>query len=292
MRILVTGREGQVARSLADRAHGEADIDLTFVGRPEVDLSQPGALAAAIAAQRPDIVLNAAAYTAVDRAEAEEELAFRINALAAGEGAQAAARVGATFLQLSTDYVFDGSGDRPWREDDPIGPINAYGRTKAEGELLVMAESPGHLVVRSSWLVSPFGHNFVKTMLRLASERDEIAVVADQRGCPTSTLDLADGLLRLARRSAVGEARGVYHLAGSSTASWAELADFVMQVSRERGGPSARIRPIATVDYPAAAPRPANSVLDCTRARAELGIVLPDWRVGVQPIVERLGAMS
>ena len=188
--------------------------------------------------------------------------------------------------------MFDGSGDRPWREDDPIAPINAYGRTKAEGERLVLSASPDHLVVRSSWLVSPFGHNFIKTMLRLAADRDEIAVVADQRGCPTSTLDLADGLLQLARHAVAGEARGIYHLAGSGEANWAELADFVMQVSRDGGGPSARIRPIASADYPVAAARPANSVLDCTRARSELGIFLPDWRDGVRPIVEQLVGTS
>ena len=288
MKVLVTGRDGQLARSLAERAKGIADLDLVFAGRPEVDLAHPGSLAAAIKSTSPDVVINAAAFTAVDRAQAEEGLAFRVNALAAGEGAEAAARHGARLIQLSTDYVFDGTGDRPWREDDPVAPINAYGRTKAEGERLVLEAGADHLVVRTSWLVSPFGHNFVKTMLRLAAERDEIAVVDDQRGCPTSTLDLADALISLARRAAAGDAQGIYHLAGRGEASWAELAEFVMDCSRGGGGPAARIRRIASADYPVPAARPGNSRLGCSRAASELGISLPDWRDGVRSIVARL----
>jgi dTDP-4-dehydrorhamnose reductase len=288
MRILVTGREGQVAASLAERARSRSAIDLSFAARPEVDLAVPGAFAAAIEAARPDLVINAAAFTAVDRAEQEEALAFRINAEAAGEGAEMAGKLGIAFIQLSTDYVFDGTPGRPWREDDPVAPLSAYGRTKAEGERRVLAALGNPCCVRTSWIVSPFGHNFVRTMLRLAAERDEIAVVADQRGRPTSALDLADALLDLADPAAAGEAGGIWHIANGGDASWAELAEEIMRVSRAAGGPNAVIRPIASADYPTPAQRPANSVLDCTKARDRAGISLPDWRDAVGPIVRRL----
>lgn len=288
MRVLVTGRDGQIAASLAERARLRPQIALEFAARPRVDLAIPGSLAAAIESARPDIVINAAAFTAVDRAEADEARAFRINAEAAGEGAEMAGKLGIPFIQLSTDYVFGGAPGRPWREDDPIAPLSAYGRTKAEGERRVMAVFGNPCCVRTSWLISPFGHNFARTMLRLAAERDEIAVVADQRGRPTSALDLADALLDLVGRALAGEAAGIWHIANAGEASWAGLAEEVMGVSREAGGPHAVIRPIASADYPAPAPRPANSVLDCTRARDELGIDLPDWREAVGTIVRRL----
>lgn len=288
MRILVTGRDGQVARSLAERGATHPAHEMVFAARPELDLERPGAFALTIADISPDLVINAAAYTAVDRAEEEEALAHRINADAAGEGAAAAAHLGIPFLQLSTDYVFDGSGERPWREDDPVAPVNAYGRTKAAGEQAVLAASPAHAVVRSSWLVGPFGRNFAKTMLSLAADRDEIAVVDDQRGCPTSTLDLADALIAMADPAIEGRAGGIWHLAGRGESSWADLAEEIFRVSAASGGPAARVRRIATVDYPTPATRPANSVLDCTKARRELGIELTDWRPAIGTISERL----
>lgn len=284
MRVLVTGHNGQVARSLAERVATHSDIELVFVGRPELDLAQPGKLARAIAEIAPEAVINAAAYTAVDQAESEEELAFAINAEAAGEGAEAAAVLDVPFIQLSTDYVFDGGGIRPWREDDPVAPINAYGRTKAEGERRVLAASPLHAVVRTSWVVSPFGRNFVKTMLRLADERDEIAVVADQIGAPTSALDVADALLAMLPMAIAGKAGGMWHMSSKGTASWADAARQVMQV----GGAATTIRDIATADYPTPARRPANSVLDCSKAENRLGIALPAWESSVAAIVARI----
>ncbi len=285
MKILVSGRDGQVARSLATR--GPA-IEWIFAARPDCDLAEPGSFAAAIAAARPDLVINAAAYTAVDRAEDEEALANRINADAAGEGAEAAARLGIPFVQLSTDYVFDGTGKRPWREDDPVAPLGAYGRTKAAGEVAVLSASPAHSVVRTSWLIGPFGRNFAKTMLRLAADRDAINVVADQRGCPTSTLDLADALIAFAGHAVAGRAGGIWHLAGQGAASWADLAEEIFGVSADHGGPAARVKRIATIDYPTPAQRPANSVLDCSKARDRLGIDLPDWHTGVRAFVPSL----
>jgi dTDP-4-dehydrorhamnose reductase len=221
--------------------------------------------------------VNAAAYTAVDRAEEEEALAQRINADAAGEGAEAAAALGIPFVQISTDYVFDGSRHRAWREDDFVSPINAYGRSKAAGEALVLAASSRHAVIRTSWLIGPFGHNFAKTILRLAADRDEIAVVGDQRGCPTSTLELADALLAFVEKGA----SGIWHVANQGEASWAELASVILAESAKLGGPTATVRTIASADYTTAADRAANSVLDCTRAREQLGIALPGWRDGV-----------
>lgn len=288
MRILVIGRQGQVAESLALAVRNRSGVELVTASRPDVDLEIEGSLGRAIEAAEPEIVINAAAFTAVDRAETEEAVARRINAYAAGEGAAAAAEIGVPFIQLSTDYVFHGSGKSAWRETDAVRPINAYGRTKAEGEAQVLVADARHAVVRTSWVVSPFGHNFVKTMLRLASERDEIAVVDDQRGCPTSALDLADGLLQLAPLAVTGKASGIFHLAARGTASWAELAEHVMQCSAAAGGPSASIRPIETADFPTPAVRPAHSVLDCGKAEKELGIVLPHWRDSVSNIVQIL----
>ena len=285
MKVLVIGRHGQVAESLASIVQEMGDVDLVRVGRPDVDLEVEDALARAIAEARPNVVINAAAYTAVDRAESEESTAHRINADAPGEGAIAAAELGIPFIQLSTDYVFDGSGERAWREADPVEPINAYGRTKADGEAQVLAADPRHIVVRTSWVVSPFGHNFVKSMLRLAAERDEIAVVDDQRGCPTSALDLAKALLQLARRAVESEAAGIFHLAAAETASWADLAEHVMACSAEVGGPVARIRRVTSREFPTDAIRPSNSVLDCSKARDELGIWLPRWRDSTAAIV-------
>lgn len=285
MRILISGRDGQVARSLAER--GPA-IDWIFAARPYCDLAEPGSFAAAIEAARPDLVINAAAYTAVDRAEDEEVLAHRINADAAGEGALAAANLNIPFVQLSTDYVFDGSGTRPWRENDPVAPLGAYGRSKAAGEAAVLSASPAHSVVRTSWLMGPFGHNFAKTMLRLAADRGAINVVADQHGCPTSTLDLADALIAFADHAVAGRAGGIWHLAGQGVATWADLAEEIFAVSAAHGGPSAGVNGIATADYPTPATRPANSVLDGTKARETLGIALPNWRAGVPVFIPRL----
>lgn len=288
MKILVTGREGQVARSLALAATGWPGLDLMFVARPEIDLAAPGSVARAIDAARPDLVINAAAYTAVDRAEAEAGLAFRVNAEAAGEVATAAAINGAGLIQISTDYVFDGLAERPYVETDATGPVNVYGASKLAGEEAVRAAHPQALVLRTSWIVSPFGQNFVKTMLGLASTRDELAVVADQFGCPTVADDLAQALVDLAMRWGERRPSGTYHLASSTTASWAELAEAVMQASAARGGPSARIRPVATADYPTPATRPRYTVLDVSRARHELDLALPPWRQSIDILTQNL----
>lgn len=290
MKVLVTGKHGQIARSVAERILGSPRFEIIFAARPQVDLSIPGSLADAVASAKPDIVINAAAFTHVDQAEDQAPLARRINMEAAGEGAQASAKLGIPFLHFSTDYVFDGSGDRPWREDDVASPLNIYGQTKADGETRVLDAGPLNLVVRTSWLFGPFGRNFVKTILTLAARREEIPVVADQRGCPTNTLELVGPLMSLAERAVDGGAGGIWHLAGQGTASWADLARHVVEASAAQGGPSVLIRSISTDQYPTPAKRPLNSSLDCNKIRDRFGIVLPEWRHGIDVLVERLVA--
>ncbi|MEO8548141.1 MAG: dTDP-4-dehydrorhamnose reductase [Sphingomicrobium sp.] len=291
MRVLVIGRQGQVARSLIERAAGVPDLELIAVGRPDVDLELEGSVSAAILAAKPELVINAAAYTAVDLAEDEPERAFRINRDAAGEVAAAAARVGAGIVQLSTDYVFDGRSPRPYRESDEPHPLGVYGQSKWEGEQAVRKANDRHLIIRTSWLYSPFGHNFVKTMLRLVGEREEVRVVDDQVGCPTSALDLADALLAIAdmHRQGAAPAWGrTYHLAGGESCSWARFASEIFSTSAVIDGPSARIESISTADWPTRAERPINSILDCARADGELSMRLQPYKQALPPIVARL----
>lgn len=239
-----------------------------------------------IAAVRPALVVNAAAYTAVDKAEEEPALAFRINGEGAGEAAAAARNVGAAIIQLSTDYVFDGEASEPYAEDAPTNPLSVYGRSKLAGEEAVRAANPDHLILRTAWVYSPFGRNFVRTMIAAAAKRDALDVVDDQVGCPTSALDLADAILSIAeQRSGFGD---TFHLAGSGSASWFELASEIMASCRRLGLPAAEVRPIATADWPTKATRPAYAVLDCAKIERDLGLRLPDWRRSVAATVERL----
>jgi dTDP-4-dehydrorhamnose reductase len=291
MRILVTGRDGQVARALAERSanHGHT---LIFAGRPELDLSEPETIRDTVARIAPDVVVSVAAYTAVDKAEEEEALAMRINGEGPGHLAEAARKIGARIIHLSTDYVFDGSGDRPWREDDPAGPLGAYGRSKLAGEAAVRQAAPDHhLILRTAWVYSPFGANFVNTMLRLAETRDEVRVVDDQFGNPTSALDIADAVLAICDRWEEDPATGsgqTCHLAGTGQTNWAGFASHVFDVSARFGGPSARVTGIPTSDFPTPARRPANSRLDTNRFAETFGWRAPEWRGSVEKVVRRL----
>ena len=289
-RLLVIGRTGQLAREIA-RAAPEA----TFLSRAEADLADPAACAAAIrrhaggtdGAGEADAVINAAAWTAVDRAESEEDAARTVNAGAPGAMAAECAALHLPFLHVSTDYVFDGSGEAPWREDDPTAPLGAYGRTKLAGERAVAAAGGAHTILRTSWVVSAHGTNFVRTMLRLGAERDELRVVDDQIGAPTPAADLAAALLRMAGRMGEADApSGVFHLESRPHLSWAGLAAHVM----ERAGLSCRIVPIPSSDYPTPAPRPPNSRLDGARLKGAFGIGPVDWRPGLDAILAELGA--
>jgi dTDP-4-dehydrorhamnose reductase len=286
MRVLVTGTEGQLARSLAERAGLHPEIELIAVGRPQLALEVPGSAAAAIAEAAPDIVINAAAYTAVDHAEDEPERAFRINAEAAGEVAEAAAQAGAAVIQLSTDYVFDGQGSGPYREDAAVSPLGVYGRSKLAGEEQVRAANPRHAIVRTAWVYSPFGRNFVKSIMAAATVRERLTVVDDQRGSPSSALDLADGLLAMI--DAGGGLGETYHLVGRGEASWCEFAREIMDQCAANGLPHVPVDPIRTEDWPTRAVRPRNSVLDSAKFERAFGFSTPDWRSATREVVARL----
>ena len=289
MKLLVTGTQGQVALSLQARAGAH---DVVLLGRPELDLLSPDAakraLEEALQTHQPDVIVNAAAYTAVDKAEEEAELALQINGTGAGLVAEVAANHSLPILQLSTDYVFDGSKPAPYVETDPLGPVSSYGRSKLEGERLVAGANPRHIILRTAWVYSPYGHNFVKTMVRLAQTRDELGIVGDQLGNPTSALDIADGVLAVAQKGLEPEfgAWGVYHLSGRGEATWAEFAREIFRLSAEAGGPSASVKSITKADYPTPAKRPANSRLDCTKLEATFSWQARNWREALGEVVD------
>ncbi|MGN6551790.1 MAG: dTDP-4-dehydrorhamnose reductase [Pararhizobium sp.] len=283
MKVLVTGREGQIARSLAARSSDR--FRFVTLGRPELDITQPDSVRRAIAATQPVAVVNAAAYTAVDRAEADCATALAVNGEGAGHVARAAAEAGLPVIHLSTDYVFAGGKPTPYVEEDPVGPQGAYGRSKLAGEHAVAAANPAHVVLRTAWVYSPFGTNFVKTMLRLAAERDVVRVVADQEGTPTYAADIAAAIEAVLDRVMEGpqarDWRGTFHLVAAGEASWAEFAEAIFAGSTRRGGPRARVEPIGTADYPTPARRPANSRLSNARFRHTFEHQLPHWRDGL-----------
>lgn len=277
MRFLVFGKTGQVAREL-QRQGGDA---VTALARDQADLSDPAACAAAIAATDADAVINAAAYTAVDRAESEPELAMAINGAAPGAMARAAATRGLPFLHISTDYVFDGTGNAPWRPSDPTRPQNTYGRTKLAGEEAVRGAGGPHAILRTAWVFSEHGNNFVKTMLRLSKTHESLNVVDDQIGGPTPAADIAHALLIMARAMSAGQKAGTYHFAGEPHVSWAEFARRIMAEARL----STQIHGITSAKYPTPAPRPANSRLDCADLMADFGIQPANWQAGLSRVV-------
>lgn len=283
MKILVTGREGQLVRSLLERGAGR---DIVALGRPDLDLDVQGSARAAILASHADIVINAAAYTNVDQAEDEPDRAMRINGDAAGEIADAAREIGAPVIQISTDYVFDGTAHGPYAEDAPTNPIGAYGRSKLLGETRVRDANPDHAIVRTAWVYSPFGRNFVKTMMSLAHTRDTLTVVADQHGNPTSALDLADGLLALIDLGVVGGT--TYHLAGTGNATWFDLAEYIFAQCANLGLPAATVTAVPTTGFPTRAARPANSILNSARFEAATGFRMPMWKHSVAHTVAGL----
>jgi dTDP-4-dehydrorhamnose reductase len=286
MRALVFGETGQVARELAHTARARG-IAATFVGREGADLSDPAACAAVVRAADADVVVNAAAYTAVDKAEDEPDLALAVNAAAPGAMAAAAAAKGLPFLHISTDYVFDGTTGRAWREDDPTGPLGAYGASKLAGERAVAAATPDHAILRTAWVFSARGKNFAKTMLSVGPGKPEMRVVGDQRGGPTAARDIAGALWTIADAWTTGRGRpGVFHYAGAPAVSWAEFADAIFARSGWDARP--KVTAIATADWPTKAVRPANSVLDCARIASAYGIAQPDWRPALDAVIAEL----
>ncbi|WP_426029381.1 dTDP-4-dehydrorhamnose reductase [Caulobacter sp. DWP3-1-3b2] len=276
--ILVFGRHGQVARELAFL--GEmTGRPMVFAGRETLDLNDFGAVEGLIIQNVPSAVINAAAYTAVDKAEIEPEVAYALNRDAPAAMARACAARDLPFVHFSTDYVFAGDLDRPYVETDPTGPTGAYGASKLAGEEAVAAAGGTAIILRTSWVYSAQGANFVKTMLRLAADRDELGVVGDQLGRPTWARDCAEAALLAVDALTVDRSlTGVYHLSGAGDASWADLAKAVFEISAVRGGPSAHVRAIATEAYPTPAKRPANSRLDCGKILAALSWCCRPWR--------------
>jgi dTDP-4-dehydrorhamnose reductase len=291
LRIVVTGREGQVVRSLVERGAASGH-DIVALGRPQLDLTAGAdAIAAAIEAALPEAIVSAAAYTAVDKAESEPEIAFAVNALGAEAVALAAARLGVPLIHLSTDYVFDGAKPAPYVESDPTGPTGVYGASKLAGEQAVLAAHGNAAILRTAWVYSTFGANFVKTMLRLAGDREEVSVVGDQHGNPTSALDIADGVIAVAEKLAASSDpafRGVFHMSGAGDTTWASFAEAIFAASAAAGGPAARVRAITTADYPTAARRPANSRLAGDKLATIHGVRLPEWRSSLNETVARL----
>jgi dTDP-4-dehydrorhamnose reductase len=294
-RMVVTGREGQVVMALIERAEiggrNPGRFEVIALGRPKLDLSQPHTIEAVLAAAKPDVIVSAAAYTAVDQAETDEEAATVINGTASGAIAQAAAKLGIPVIQISTDYVFDGSKASPYLETDPVAAIGAYGRSKLAGERAVAEATANHAILRTAWVYSPFGKNFLKTMLKLAETRDALNVVADQVGNPTSALDIADAVLTVAGNLLDSDAeslRGTFHMTGSGDASWADFATEIFAHSAVRRGPSASVAGIPSSAYPTPAKRPANSRLDCGKLSESHGVTLPNWKASTEDVVARL----
>lgn len=286
MRALVFGETGQVARELGLTASARG-IEATLLGRGAADLTDPDACVRRIAASDADIVINAAAYTAVDRAEDEPDLAHSVNATAPGAMAVAAAAKGVPFLHVSTDYVFDGRPGRPWRETDATGPLGAYGASKLAGEVEVAGATPDHVILRTAWVFSAHGNNFVKTMLKVGRGRPEMRVVGDQHGGPTAARDIAGALWTIAEAWTAGRGTpGIFHYAGTPPTSWAGFAEAIF--ARSGWSERPKVTTIATADWPTKAVRPANSVLDCSAIAAAYGIAQPDWRPGLDAVIDAL----
>ncbi|MCL2589540.1 MAG: dTDP-4-dehydrorhamnose reductase [Betaproteobacteria bacterium] len=294
MKVLLLGKNGQVGwelqRTLAPLGEVVA-LDLDGGEGLVGDLADETGLRTTVTAVSPDVIVNAAAYTAVDRAESEPELVHRINAAALGVLAGEAAARGIWLVHYSTDYVFDGSGERPWREDDPTGPLSVYAKTKLAGEEAIRASGCRHLILRTSWVYGARGGNFVRTMLKLAAERDRLTVISDQVGAPTGADLIADVTAHLVRSILAGTMShpgGLYHLVAAGETNWHAYASFVIGEARRRGLALKvkEIAPIRSADWPSPATRPLNSRLDTTKLRVDFGLRLPDWQFGVMRLLD------
>jgi len=291
-KILVTGANGQVGWELMRRAE-KFGVIAVGTERAELDITNASAIDAVIKPEAFDVVVNAAAYTAVDKAESEPDKAYAVNRDGPAHLAAACARANIPLIHISTDYVFDGTKHGAYVEDDPVNPINVYGASKAAGEQAVRELLDRHIILRTSWVYGVHGHNFVKTILRLAQERDELRVVADQWGCPTAAGDIAEVILGIVRR--IGEegeiAWGTYHYCGEGKTNWCEFAEAVVAGTAEYSGCKVQIHPISTAQYPTPAKRPANSVLNCDKARIFSNVfTIPRWRIALQCVIDELCA--
>lgn len=291
MRVLVAGRTGQLAVELLERLPRDGH-EVVALEAPELDLTEPESIRRAVEQVAPEAIINAAAYTAVDKAESQRDLAFAVNAIGAGMLAAAAAARGLPFLHVSTDYVFSGDGGAPYDEDAPTGPMGVYGESKLAGERAVLATNARSAIIRTAWVCSPHGSNFVKTMLRLGREREAVSVVADQRGAPTFAADLADAMARMLPRLAAAPAGdpafGVFHLTGKPWTTWHGFAEAIFAGAAARGQKAPRLSAITTAEYPTPARRPADGRLNCGRIASIHGIEAVDWRQSLSRCLDTL----
>jgi dTDP-4-dehydrorhamnose reductase len=291
MKILVAGAQGQLARALAEAAQRHGSHQVVALGRPRLDLLDHATIAKAMADVEPDLVVNAAAYTAVDKAESDRESAFAVNRDGAGALAAAARASDISIIHVSTDYVFDGRKAGAYVETDTTNPLGVYGRSKLEGEQAVASANPCHLILRAAWLYSPYGANFLRTMLRLARERPELSVVADQHGPPTYVPHLAEAMLAIADALAGRQRQdiwGTYHIAAGGETTWHGFAGAIVHAGARLGTPQVPVIPITTAQYPTPAARPANSRLDCGKLERIFGIRLPHWHQGLAACIAEL----
>ncbi|PCJ70526.1 MAG: dTDP-4-dehydrorhamnose reductase [Rhodobiaceae bacterium] len=294
--ILVIGCRGQVGQELLARAPARG-FAVSGMGLPEIDITNPASVSQAVEACSPDLLINAAAYTAVDKAENEPDLARAVNTLGPKNLAHVAAEADIPLFHISTDYVFDGAKHLPYLEDDPIAPLGVYGVTKAEGDEAVSDALQKHIILRTAWVYSPFGGNFVKTMLRLSDTHDELRVVDDQHGCPTAASDIADALLTIAGSyfsapTAMERRWGTYHFCNGPTTTWCGFAKAIIEGKTARGGRSVPVHAITTADYPTPARRPASSVLGCDKIEKAFGIKPRVWQDALEETLDRLTAFS
>jgi dTDP-4-dehydrorhamnose reductase len=289
MRVFVSGAEGQLARSILECATANTGITIINAGRPKFDLARPLDVEAAVIASNPDIVVNTAAYTAVDKAETEPDIAAAVNQAGAAVMARAAAKLNVPIIQISTDYVFKGTKSTAYVETDPTGPMGIYGQSKLAGEKEVVAANPWHVILRTSWVYSPFGNNFVKTMIRLGQQKETLGVVSDQVGNPTYAPDLAGAILVICSKLLQDrKLSGIYHAAGTGETSWHDFAKHIFALQDKWGFRVPVLNSIRTSDYPTAARRPENSRLDCSKMKSILGIELPAWQNSLLACMQRL----
>lgn len=297
MRILVAGdpQDGQLARALVDASRVRGGFDVVALGRPRLDLLDATTIADTVDSVRPDLVVNAAAYTAVDKAESDLGAAFALNRDGAGALAAASHARSTPIIHLSTEYVFDGSKGSPYVETDTTNPLSVYGRSKLEGEAAVAAANPHHLILRTCWLYAPYGQNFLRTMLRLARERPQLRVVADQHGAPTYAPHLADAILAIAARldaQRPAHPWGIYHAVAGGETTWAQFATAIVAAAAPLGVPQVPVVPITTAEYPVSAKRPANSRLDCGKLERTFGVRLPPWQQGLAECMAELQGLA
>ena len=295
-KVLVVGRTGQMAHELR-RATWPAGFTVDFLDLAQLDLARPAEARETVRRARPQIVVNAAAYTAVDAAESDRAMAFAVNRDGPAALADACRDIGAALVHVSTDYVFDGSKAGPYREDDPVSPLSVYGASKAAGDAAVRARLDRHVILRTAWVYSPVGRNFVKTMLRFGAERDKLGIVDDQQGCPTAAADLATAAIDICAAISAGRADiekggfGTFHFCGGGTTTWYGFAREIFRGATQRGlRTPAVVEPIATEAYPTPAPRPRNSVLDCGKIERVYGIVAPPWQESLSACLDELVA--